>query len=196
MGTYDDKMEAKLGIVILNLILEAVRDGVIDRKKMRDIAQLLHSSVGGRHKMRVNDQREDSYDTEMREVLSDWYGKEMYKLDKTAAVNKLIDVFESSKIDLKPLAENLRQAIGGYSAATAHLPLNIAPSPSINHHPSGQHNFTKYALLVLVVAVLISAAFYGLRSQTPSPGPPTDAMACLEDVLRDEIPKSHRPGEG
>ena len=73
---------------------------------MKDIAQLL--AVGGRHRMRVEDQRKDPDDAEMREVLSDWYNKEMHKLDTVAAVDKLIAVFGNQSVQLFPLAKDLR----------------------------------------------------------------------------------------
>ena len=134
MGVHDKRVVAKLGSGVWNVILEAVRDGDINGQKMRDIAQLLHTSVGGRHRMRVNYQRKDPDDAEMREVLSDWYNKEMHKLDNVAAVKELIKVFENHAVQLFPLASDLRAATPVFSAspptnstsdATKATPLNM-----------------------------------------------------------------------
>lgn len=136
MGVQDKRVVANLGSEVWNFILEAVRDGDINGQKMMDIAQLLHTSVGGRHRMRVNDQRKDPDDAEMREVLSDWYNKEMHKLDNAATVKKLITVFENQAVQLFPLASDLRAVTQapGFSAtppnnstsdATKATPLNM-----------------------------------------------------------------------
>ena len=55
----------------------------VDGRRMKDIAHRM--GVGGRQRMRV-EQRGDTDDAEMREVLSDWYNKELHKKDKANAV--------------------------------------------------------------------------------------------------------------
>ena len=64
--------------------------GAVDAQKMEDFAQLLHPEVGGEHRRR----RElmFSVEAEMRSILSDWYNKEMFEMDRGTAVKKLMAI--------------------------------------------------------------------------------------------------------
>ena len=123
MGIHDKRVQAILGENTVTKLLEAVRDDrEITGQKMKDIAQRL--GVGGRHRMRV-EQRGDTDDAEMREVLSDWYNKDLHRMDKATVVNKLVEIFEDPTIDLVPLAQRLR-------VDPEEGPVSVAPSAGID----------------------------------------------------------------
>ena len=83
MGIHDAKVEETIGREPIKLILDEVRQTVINERKMTDIARALGRTVGGNHTRRVR-RGEDADDAEMREILSDWYicpvMKDLYNL--------------------------------------------------------------------------------------------------------------------
>ena len=93
MAIYDEEVASLLGRQATTLILRWVKRGAIDAQKMEDFASLLHLEVGGEHRRR----REHMFsgEGEMRSILrynmilSDWYNKEMFEMDRVAAVKKL-----------------------------------------------------------------------------------------------------------
>ena len=90
MGVYDRKVREKLGDTVLDLILDNVNQGIIDAQKMKDFAHKLSGSTFGKHKLRT--ERGNCDEAEMREILSDWYNEEMYKIDSKAALDKIIGI--------------------------------------------------------------------------------------------------------
>ena len=90
MAIYDEEVASLLGRQATTLILRWVKRGAIDAQKMEDFAQLLHPEVGGEHRRR----RVLMFtgEAEMRSILSDWYNKEMFEMDKATAVKKLMAI--------------------------------------------------------------------------------------------------------
>ena len=90
MAIYDEEVASLLGGQATILILSWVKRGAIDAQKMEDFAQLLHSEVGGEHRRRRG--LMVSVEAEMRSILSDWYNKEMFEMDRGTAVKKLMAI--------------------------------------------------------------------------------------------------------
>ena len=105
MGQYDKEVKEKLGEEVVKMILDAVENAEITKQKMEDIAQGFGPKVRGGHVS-----RNDACDSaEMRKILSDWYQHELYDMGGEEGVQKLVKLFESEEISLKPLASQLRR---------------------------------------------------------------------------------------
>ena len=102
MGINDKKVISIVGKDIWNHILDAVRDGTVNRQNMSDIAGLLNSKVGGSHL-----RRKECDEAEMREILGEYYNEEMFEMSTHEAVTKLIEVMNSDSVRLFPLAKKL-----------------------------------------------------------------------------------------
>ena len=103
MGQYDREVKEILGEEVVKMILDAVESAEITKQKMEDIAQGLGPKVSGGHS-----RRKESDSTEMRKILSDWYLNKLYDMTGDEGVLKLVALFESEDICLKPLALRLR----------------------------------------------------------------------------------------
>ena len=113
MGQYDKEVEAFLGRDIVKLILSEVSSGRISSQQMKDIALKLpvDARVGGSHCRRVDDERSKCDSAEMRCILSDWWQYELCDKDNSRrgeVVDRVIDAFQSTDINLKPLAKSIK----------------------------------------------------------------------------------------
>ena len=70
---FEDEAVEALGQESWDIVIGAAAKGQIRQAKMKDIASLLHPSVGGKHIWRMDRKPPDSPGEEMREILSDWY---------------------------------------------------------------------------------------------------------------------------
>ena len=52
--------------------------------------------------------KKPSDESELRNILSDWWNHELFNLDQTAALGRLVSIFESPSVYLPPVAANLR----------------------------------------------------------------------------------------
>ena len=56
--------------------------------------------------------RGDDYDeTELRDILADWYEEELFDLPTNDALQKLIAICEDKSVRLYPLAKTLRECL-------------------------------------------------------------------------------------
>ena len=107
MGKYDEDIREKLGTEFVKTILDAVRCGEITKQNMEDISQGLGPKIRGGHI-----QRGEIFDAaEMRRILSDWYEDDLSNQDTEQGIQKLITLFESDDISLKPLAAKLKKYV-------------------------------------------------------------------------------------
>ena len=81
MAIHDKEVAAILGNQATTLILNWVKRGAIDAQKMEDFARLLDLEVGGEHRRRKG-LRCKSSRAEMRSILSEWYNKKMFDMDR------------------------------------------------------------------------------------------------------------------
>ena len=71
---------------------------------MQTFASKLSGNMFGNHRRRTKEGRKDADDSEMREILSDWYSEELYEFERGVAVQKLGNVFRDSSIGLNSFA--------------------------------------------------------------------------------------------
>ena len=107
------KAEDKIGKKVMRSILDEVETDSINAQKMKDIAKSLHQSIGGAHSKRMNKTGTLSDDAEMRNIFSDWWEMELFNVAMTRqeAITKLVEIFESSDVNLRPLAATLRSQV-------------------------------------------------------------------------------------
>ena len=106
MGKYDRKVKNILSLTVWTLLCTAASEDQIDEQKMKDISEMLHPKVGGKHRKRGG--RSDA--AEMREVLSDWYEiGGLCDLDHKDALGKLVNIIEDATVNLRPLSKELRE---------------------------------------------------------------------------------------
>ena len=70
MGRNDNRVKERLGKEAWNVVIERTKDGTITFQHMKDISQVLDSTVGGNHSRRVKNIFWAYNDFEMREILS------------------------------------------------------------------------------------------------------------------------------
>ena len=116
MGVHDSDVLGVIGREAWDLILDNVRKGAIKPKKIVDIARHLGNEVGGGHAARI-EKGHDCDDSEMREVLSDWYQRELFQQKgkgdegKKIAMEKLTWIFEDKDVGLQFLAYDLQKLL-------------------------------------------------------------------------------------
>merc|ERR1719153_1603566 len=106
-------MKEKLGKEVVQILLNNVKDGTINAQHMRDFAYKLDPTdlkVGGNH-IRRRGEGAKSDEAEMRRILADWYPRELFDMDRNAAVLKMAAIFEDPDIDLPPLAKQLKSKL-------------------------------------------------------------------------------------
>ena len=108
---YEIKVQEKLGEDVLKIILDSVTEGTIDAQKMYDFAFKLHLAVGGGHKTRMALPGKLPDQSEMRQILCDWYNEELHDMDQNTAVERLATAFQDQTINLPPLAQQLRRKL-------------------------------------------------------------------------------------
>ena len=99
MGLHDREVIQKLGREAYEYILETVSCGIIGAQHMKDISQQLHRHVAGDHIRRV-EQGSKCDEAEFRNILGDWFSKEMYKLDQETALTRLVTICTLSLIHI------------------------------------------------------------------------------------------------
>ena len=106
MGVYSKKAKEKLGNDVWEKIMTNVDEGVINENNMKEIAFSLTNKVGGNQTRRTN------FDVHaMSDILSDWYGEELFEMSTEAALKKLHDIFLKPTLRLKILARFLKDKL-------------------------------------------------------------------------------------
>ena len=98
----------RLGKEAWDILIEKSEDGTISDKHMKDISRELGERIGGNHSRRVNERKAVCDGSEMREILSDWWEEELYKLHQTEALGKISDILSSLEVKLPSIAFKLR----------------------------------------------------------------------------------------
>ena len=134
---WDREVVERLGADCVKVILDAVTSGSIDIQAIHHIAARLDSGderiVSGKSLHRTKSVDSCKPDQEMRQVLNDWYNQELYGLEWCDALDKLIKIFESDVVNLRPVAKDLKvirtKKIQG-SKANQTSPTSDAPESS------------------------------------------------------------------
>ena len=115
-GRYDKKVKAILGQDIWQMLERSVKNGVVDARKMQDIAYKLHQEVGGGHLLRMGPGMKGVPDWfEFREILGHWYEVELYQFEENPepALKKLSTILKSEEVGLLNLAVKLQRTHPG-----------------------------------------------------------------------------------
>ena len=104
MGNYDEEVKELIGRKAWKTIMREGKQGKIRKDQMDYIARLISRKVGGNHLRRGG-----CDDVELRHILSDWYNESLYGMDRTEALNYLVNIFDRKPVNLKNLASDLRE---------------------------------------------------------------------------------------
>ena len=115
MGLYDADVIEKLGKEAYNYILDRVKCGIISAQNMNDISSQLHPHILGNHLRRVNSGKACD-EAEFRQILGDWFNKELYDLDQKTALSRLISIINSPSVSLPAEGKRLKQISEGIEA--------------------------------------------------------------------------------
>lgn len=110
MGVYDKEVSEVLGSDAFDYLIEEVKRGIISAQHMKDIAHQLHNHVYGKHLQRL-ESGTHSAEVEFRDILSDWYNKEMCNLEKQTALQKLVTICTSSSVSLNAVGKGIEKLI-------------------------------------------------------------------------------------
>ena len=112
-GRYEErKAKEILGEKAWNLTVNAASGGRIDGQQMKDVAWALPTDrekdkVGAGHKRRMNDKGTSQDETEMKNILADWFHYGNMPKERAEALEVIIKVFEEN--GNKPLARELKE---------------------------------------------------------------------------------------
>ena len=116
--SHTDNVEKTVGEDVVYEINEYVLAGHISDQNMKDFAQQLGkigndpnkaNIVYGRHRERMERDRNKEKSAELYEILSDWWDEELSSMPRNDALEKLIKIFSSRAVPCKPLAGKLRK---------------------------------------------------------------------------------------
>ena len=108
MGKNDNNVKKTLGEPAWDTLVAKAADGSIDSQHMKDLSQQLHPNVGGKHLRRVNDEKVKCDDSELRQILSDWWDQELYNLNQEVALKTICEILRSREVNLPSIAATLR----------------------------------------------------------------------------------------
>ena len=110
MGLNDEKVKEIIGEEVWDILHQSVTSGELEPLKMREVARKLHPTVGGAHLRRTGPtgKRESDWH-EMREILNDWYQQELFEYAGEWALGRLVDIFNSEAVMLRPLAYRMEK---------------------------------------------------------------------------------------
>ena len=113
MGQHDNEAKTKLGEDAWSILQEHASKGGIGVQEIKDIATLLGATNGGKvlgqHLTRMELAGTNvNIEAEVRDVLGDWYHEEMFDMNQSVALAKLIDILDNPSVNLKPCAKQLR----------------------------------------------------------------------------------------
>ena len=99
-----------IGAEAWELVMDAVDGGILNPQKMKDIANKLDRRAGGDHNRRVYGERMQCDRSELIRIPCDWWTFEENEDVLKSPVQKLVSLFESDEVYIKPLAKKLEKA--------------------------------------------------------------------------------------
>ena len=109
---YRREVENLLGKECMTKLLNDVRGGKMSDDQMNDFVLELGSSedpntLFGNHTRRMSRDRERKLDTEILEVLNDWWGSSLYQMTQSQAVEALAKALSHPNVGCNELASKL-----------------------------------------------------------------------------------------
>ena len=115
--SYRREVENLLGKECITELLIHVREGKINDQQMKDfvlqLGELSKTShedpniLFGKHSIRMNRDKERELDTELHEVMKDWWLTSLYQMTRSAAMETLVKALSHSDVGCNPLAFKL-----------------------------------------------------------------------------------------
>lgn len=110
--SYLREVENLLGKECKTELLNHVRGGKMSDNQFEDFVRHLGgfedpNTLYGKHTQRTNRDRERGRDTELRQVLCDWWERKLFELTKEEAINALVEALSQPDVNCKPLAFKL-----------------------------------------------------------------------------------------
>ena len=110
--SYRREVESLLGKECMTKLLNDVRGGKMSDDQMKDFVLQLGSSedpntLFGNHTRRMSRDRERKLDTEILEVLNDWWGTSLYQMTRSQAVEALAKALSHPNVGCNELASKL-----------------------------------------------------------------------------------------
>ena len=111
------QVEERLGKGAVKLLLDSARNGDISDDQMDCIADLLGrgrqpgepNNVFGRHRQRMERDRDKDKHTMLKYILCDWWQFHLFELTSEKALKKIVKVCQDSNVSLLPLAKALKE---------------------------------------------------------------------------------------
>ena len=113
--SFRNDVEKHLGKECVTELLNYVRGGKMSGNQLKDF--VLHlgmpedpkdpNTLYGNHRRRMSCERDRGQDTEVHEVLSDWYKTKLLEMTKEAGIKALEGALSHPDVDCKPLALKL-----------------------------------------------------------------------------------------
>ena len=132
--SYRKEVESLLGKECMTKLLNHVRGGKMSDDQMRDFVEQLGelseidpNVLFGNHTRRMSRDKDRAQDTELLEVMSDWWKCSLFEMTQESAMEVLVDALSNPNVKCKHLANQLSPV-----------------SNQVWHHNNGQ-------LLILIV---------------------------------------------
>ena len=115
--SHSGEVEVKLGEHVVDDLIHYVQNGHVSDQSMKDFAQQLgnvgnpniSNVVYGNHVRRMERDRNRDNSAEMRDILSDWWTKELHDMTTEDALKKLINIFNTRQLRFQDLAKKLEK---------------------------------------------------------------------------------------
>ena len=149
--SYRREVESLLGKECMTKLLDHVRGGKMSDDQMRDFVEQLGelseidpNVLLGNHMRRMSRDRDRRQDTELIQVMNDWWSENLCEMTKEKAMDILVRALSQPEVSCKHLAKQLNPV-----------------STQVWHHNDGQ-------LLMLIVLFFIEDACSNDLSEPPS----------------------------
>ena len=110
--SYRKEVENLLGKECMTKLLKDVRGGKMSDDQMKEFVLQLGSSedpniLFGNHRRRMSRDKDRQLDTEILEVLNDWWGSSLYQMTQSEAVEALAKALSHPNVGCNELASKL-----------------------------------------------------------------------------------------
>ena len=115
--SYRREAENLLGKECMSALLDHVRGGKMKDDKLKDFVEHLGelsktdpkapNTLYGKHTLRMDRERDRGQDTELRQVMSDWWESSLFEMTQEAAIKALVKVLSHPDVSCKVLASKL-----------------------------------------------------------------------------------------
>ena len=115
--SYSRRVIEKITKPVWDMLIDAVNDGTITPQHMRDIALEMscfssdNSAIYGNHCRRTNNEGRSCDNTELRQILCEFYERSMHSMEGDLPIKSIIKILEHKNIQLKALARDISKVL-------------------------------------------------------------------------------------